>query len=57
MLRIKKATPVVVLSCTDRGITPHASPLTVIINPTAHKHKVLTEKFLGFVSIDDNTLW
>lgn len=56
MLRIKKATPVVVLSCTDRGITPHASPLTVIINPTAHKHKVLTEKFLGFVSIDDNTL-
>ena len=33
MLRIKKATPVVVLSCTDRGITPHASPLTVIINP------------------------
>jgi lipoprotein len=54
--RVKKAEPVVVLSCRDRGGTPHAIPLTVIINPAIHKHKVLEEQFVGFLRMNDSVL-
>jgi hypothetical protein len=52
----KTATPVVVIAARNIPMTPHPIYLTVILNPLIKKEKVIEEKFISFMSINDNSL-
>lgn len=52
----KTATPVVVIAARNIPMTPHPIYLTVILNPLIKKEKVIEEKFISFMSINDSSL-
>ena len=54
--RKKIATPVVVISARNVPMTPHPIYLTVILNPLTNNVKVIEEKFISFMSVNDSGL-
>ena len=54
--RKKTATPVVVISARNVPMTPHPIYLTVILNPLPNNVKVIEEKFISFMSVNDSGL-
>ncbi|GAB6976489.1 hypothetical protein [Prevotella falsenii] len=56
LIHRKNATPIVVIAARNTSMTPHPTYLTVILNPVTNKKKVVEEKFIGFMSMDDTSL-
>ena len=52
----KIVTPVVVIAARNVSMTPHPIYLTVILNPVTNKEKVMEEKFISFMGINDSSL-